>query len=137
MDGMRKIAALVSLSLLLTGCFRYHVGVKEGSLPYKPAFELKEGLWAKKAAPLHGVAFYRTNGQREIVWGIYSDADYTANISELTYGTVPPGFREYYKARPLKIGQVYRIAIYNGDYGDGPSFKIIEKDGLPGIRMVD
>jgi hypothetical protein len=136
-DGMLKIAMLAGLTLALTGCLRYHADVKEGSLPFKPAFELKEGLWARKAPPLHGIAFYRTNGQREIVWGIYTDTEYTAILGELTYGTVPPGFKEYYRAKPLKIGHEYQIAIYNGDYGGGPSFKITEKDGKPGVLMID
>lgn len=128
---------MACVSLFLTGCLHYHVAVKEGTDPLKPTFELKEGILFKKTAPLHAIEFYRINSEREPVWGIIAQKEYTAILGEITYGIVPPGFIENFKAKALEIGQDYEITIYYGDYGGGPSFKIIEKDGKPEIQMIN
>ena len=135
---MKKVIIMSFLVSCLTGCLNYTIKLKDDSNPFKPIFTLNQGTIVSKPVLFSSLVIYKkSKGGTEEVWNL--DAINRANpndISEITYGIVPSGYKEIGKAKDLEVGFVYEIKIYYGDYCFVPSFEIINESGKLKTRMI-
>ena len=135
---MKKIIVMSFLLTCLTGCLNYAVQLKDGSNPFKPIFTISQGAIVSKPVQFsYLVICKKSKDGSEEVWNLNAiNSGHPNNVSEITYGIVPSGYKEIEKAKDLEVGFVYKIKIYYGDYCFVPSFEIINESGKYKIQMI-
>ena len=135
---MKKIIVIIFLVTCLTGCLNYSVKLKDDSNPLKPIFTISQGTIVSKPVQFSSLVIYKKSKDKtEEVWNLNAiNSGHPNNVSEITYGIVPSGYKEIEKAKDLEVGFVYKIKIYYGDYCFVPSFEIINESDKYKIQMI-
>ncbi|MBI5189328.1 MAG: hypothetical protein HZA22_01440 [Nitrospirae bacterium] len=138
---MRLIKLLLACSMLvgLTGCFMFYAKPAKNTDPLHPTFMLSSGLFRNKPAVLGDLLFcIREDGKWKNIWRIEpAGIGDMVELSEITYGVLPPKFKENHKAPDLEVGHKYLLYYFFGEIGIPVYFEIIEKDNKPALRIFE
>lgn len=122
----------------LSGCLNYTVQLKDDSNPFKPTFTMSQGTIVSKPVRFSSLVIYKKSKDGvEKVWNLDAiNRGQPNDVSEITYGLAPSGYKEMEKAKDLEVGFAYEIKIYYGDYCFAPSFEIINEHGKYKTRIT-
>jgi hypothetical protein len=81
----------------------------------QPVFHFKKHSWSKKEGlEITHLEVY-TKSKDKPIWSIWTDISNPIFLESVTYGYVPPGFKEETKALPLIAGEICEIYVQRPD----------------------
>jgi hypothetical protein len=112
-------ASCVAVTFLLGSCTYGHeidISLRNGKL----IFTFDEG----KRVALQQLSVVELSSEPNVVWRLDS-VDYNGqDVAELGYGAVPSGTKHAAAAKPLRVGQLYRVELNTVDGGGSQEFVI-------------
>lgn len=134
---MKKELILLFLIFLSFGCQKKIKIIVDGQNPYTPIFTCVDG---KKTIRVNTFGIYKKKGEQwsinNAVWEFKLAPGSYEKVEKIVYGKLPKNFTESKNVESLKENISY-VAAVSGDVGHGLlEFKIINKDSVAKLLVI-